>query len=85
MPEVDINKVDQTGLYQIFIDDELIFVKDWLLQKGIDNSQKFFTADIPVDNFSSGIHTLKIKRVRWRKKQKDFVHIEDWASIPFKI
>ena len=85
MPEVDINKVDQTGLYQIFIDDELIFVKDWLLQKGIDNSQKFLTADIPVDNFSSGIHTLKIKRVRWRKKQKDFVHIEDWATIPFKI
>ncbi len=85
VPEVDINKLDQTGLYQIFIDDELIFVKDWLLKKVIANSQKFLTVEIPVDNFSSGIHTLKIKRVRWIKKKKDFVLIEDWASIPFKM
>lgn len=85
VPEVDINKLDQTGLYQIFVDDELILVKDWLLKKGVDNSQKFLTAEIPVDNISSGIHTLKINRVRWRKKDKDFVIIKDWASIPFKM
>lgn len=84
MPDVDINKLDQTGLYQIFIDDELILVKDWIFQIGIDNSQKLLTAHIPVDNCSSGIHTLKINRVRWRKKQKDFVFIENWATIPFR-
>lgn len=85
MPDVDIDKLDQTGLYQIFIDDVHISVKDWLMQKEIDNSQKLFIAHIPVANFSSGIHTLKIKRVRWRKKQKDFVLIDNWATIPFKI
>lgn len=85
MPEVDIQKLDQSGLYQIFIDDEHIFVKEWLLQKGIENSQKFLTAEIPVDNLSSGIHTLKIKRVRWRSRRKDFTFSEDWVNIPFKI
>lgn len=84
-PDVALDKLSRTGLYQIFIDDELIEVKDWIMQKGVENSQNFLTTDIDINNISSGIHNLKIKRVKWRKKQKDFILIENWATIPFKI
>jgi len=84
VPEADINKLDQTVLYQMFIDDELITVKDWFLKKGIDNSQKFLTSEIPINNLSTGIHTLKINRVRWRSRKNNFILIEDWVNIPFK-
>jgi len=76
-PDVDINELDQTDIYQIFIDDELIDVKGWFLKKVIENSQKFLTTEIPIDNLSYGYHTLKINRLRWKTKDKDFVIIDD--------
>jgi len=85
MPDTDVDKLDQPGLYQIFIDDELVFVKDWLLIKDADNSQKFLTGEIPVDDLSIGTHILKIKRVRWRSRKKEFILTDNWAVIPFKI
>jgi hypothetical protein len=83
-PDVDLNELDQTEIYQIFIDDELIDVKDWFLKKVIDNSQKLLITEIPIDNISNGYHTLKIKRVRWKTKNKEFVLIDDWENITFK-
>ena len=85
MPEIEANELNQTGIYKIFIDDEHIFVNDWLLKKDTEHSQKFLTTYIPVDSLSNGIHTLTVRRVRWDRKKKDFELIENWASIPFKI
>jgi len=82
-PEADINELDQTKIYQIFIDDQLIDVKDWFLKKVIENSQKFLTTEIPIDNLSYGHHTLRIKRLRWKSKNKEFVVIDYWANITF--
>lgn len=84
MPGSDINKLDSTGLYQIFIDDELVTIDDWLLIKGVYNSQKFLVAEIPTDSLSNGIHTLKIKRLKWRSSNKKLELVENWANIPFK-
>ena len=83
-PDADMDELDQTEINQIFIDDELIDVKGWFLKKVIENSQKFLTTEIPIDNLSYGYHTLKIKRLRWRLKNKVFVVTDEWANISFK-
>jgi hypothetical protein len=85
MPGIEPDKLNQANLYKVFIDNEPIRVNDWFLNKDSDHSQKFLTAYLPVDSLSAGLHTLKIERVSWRKKEKDFVLLENWISIPFKI
>ncbi len=85
MPGIELDKLDFTGLYKIYIDDKEILVKDWIIIKDNKLSQKFLTSYIPTDSLSNEIHTLKVDRVKWRIKEKDFVLNENWASLPFKV
>ncbi len=84
-PDVDIESVDQTALYRVYIDDQPINNDEWLLTKNSSYKQELLTTYISTESLFPGLHTLEIKRVKWDKKAKDFVLIDDWMRIPFNV
>ena len=80
----DLVKAEQTDIYLFFLNDKPIKIDDWIMLKSTHHSQKMLTADIPIQNLAPGLHSFKIKRVKWSKSKQIFTLNENWITLPFK-
>ncbi len=72
-------------LYTIVVDDKPVSGLNWYSTDHIHTDQQGIITTIPLDNFKSGYHELKINKMFWKINKKKMKRIENWDIIPFEI
>ncbi|SFO06906.1 hypothetical protein SAMN04488519_103309 [Algoriphagus ornithinivorans] len=74
-------------LYQIYIDDEPYYPKNWLPLKSSISGQKSFETILYLDSLESGIHELRVEKVMvipdFLTNKLKFRHLENWSNFKF--
>jgi len=83
--EADSAKMCLPDLYTIAVDDKPVSGLRWYSIDHIHTGQQGIITTIPLDNYKSGYHELKIDKLFWKISKKKMKRIENWGIIPFEI
>lgn len=77
------DKIDLTGLYQLYLDDNKISDINWFSIQHQDTDQNGLITSLNIEEINQGIHRLHVHKWVWNVKKDSLQYIKNWEIIPF--